>query len=106
MSYEETFSMRFSAEMDARPRIHDDLAFWNAHRANAGMEEERRLIPRLSDEYLEELQQATPIAWLKDCLAQELLRRQDGWFGSHGKLCRAARRLATCWRVSAEGPGN
>lgn len=99
MRYEEAFSMRFSAEMDARPRIHDDLAFWNAHRANAGIEEEQRLVTRLSDEYLAELQQVTPIAWLKDCLAEELLRRQGSWFGGHGRLSRAARRVAACVRL-------
>lgn len=88
--------MKFSAEMDARPRIYDDLVFWTAHRANVGMEEERRLIVRLSDEYLDELERVTPIAWLKVCLAEELARRQDGWFGAHGKLNRAARRFALC----------
>ncbi len=102
MSHNETFSMKFSAEMDARPRIYDDLVFWIAHRAHAGMEEEQRLIARLSDEYLDELQQVTPIVWLKACLAEAIARRQGSWFGGHGKLSRAARWFGMCLRLARQ----
>lgn len=99
MKHDQAFSMKFSAEMDARPRIYDDLVFWHAHRAHAGMDEERRLIARLSDEYLDELEKVTPIVWLKACLAAEIARRQGGWFGSHGKLSRSARRFGMRFRL-------
>lgn len=87
------FGLRFAAEMDARPRIQADLAFWTAHSNNADAETEAALILRLSDEYLTELEQATPFAAFKTRLQDELARRQACWFGAHGRLYRIASRL-------------
>ena len=85
--------LRFAAEMDARPRIQADLAFWAAHSRNAGAEAEAALIPQLSDEYLVELRQATQTAALKAYLENELMRRQACWLGAHGRLQRLGSRI-------------
>lgn len=98
------FGLRFAAEMDARPRIQADLAFWAAYTGNAGAETEAALVLQLSDEYLTELEQVTPAAALKARLQDELVRRQAYWFGTYGRLQRFVIRIRASFSATSLAP--